>query len=63
MSHTNKKINKKETNSLEDEWEQKLQNIETFIHYKKYTYETLNELYNLNLYDEDAIIEFLYKYT
>jgi hypothetical protein len=58
-----KQIIKKQINKLEDEWEQKLQNIESFIDVRKYTYETLNELYNLNLYDEDAIIDFLYKYS
>jgi len=55
---TNTKNTKKE-----DEWETIIQNIESFIDVRKYTYETLDQLYNLNLYDEDAVIEFLYKYS
>ena len=61
MSDKNTK-NTKNTKK-EDEWETIIQNIESFIDVRKYTYETLDQLYNLNLYDEDAVIEFLYKYS
>ncbi len=44
-------------------WEEVIQNIEYFIDIKKYTYETLNILYNLDLRDEEAVINFLLTYS
>jgi hypothetical protein len=48
---------------MESNWEQVLQNIEYFIDVRKYTYETLDILYNLDLTDEEAVINFLLTYS
>jgi hypothetical protein len=64
MTHKNIKNTKIDTKTdTEEEWERVIQNIDAFIDVRKYTYETLNELYNLNLYDEELVIQFLYKYS
>jgi hypothetical protein len=62
IKNTKTDTNINDTN-IYDEWERVIQNIDAFIDVRKYTYETLNELYNLNLYDEELVIQFLYKYS
>lgn len=48
---------------MESNWEEILENMESFIDVRKYTYETLDILYNLDLNDEEAVINFLLTYS
>lgn len=48
---------------MESNWEEIRENIESFIDVRKYTYETLDILYNLDLNDEEAVINFLLTYS